>query len=245
MTVQDAEPADEHWLGRLLAGFDDDRVAAVCGQQIVPHDPDKNPVAWFRPVDPPGIKRVSFPNVAAFEALPAAGKRALCSWDNVNALYRRDILERIPFRKTDFAEDALWAADALRAGYHLVYNTAARVRHYHFETPDLAFRRSFTEMYHEYKFFGLTPAPPKDGWTALLRTIRLLLKARTIGWGAKWKWLVYNRQQRKAVGRAVQAFTTALEKGEEQLDILHRQICKKPPQALKPAAMQATYEQQR
>src|ERR1700722_2461941 len=53
MTVQDAKAADEGWLQKLLDGFDAPDVAGVCGQQIVPHDPDKNPVEWFRPVAPP------------------------------------------------------------------------------------------------------------------------------------------------------------------------------------------------
>src|SRR2546426_188421 len=49
MTVQDARPTDERWLERMLMHFEDPLVAGVCGQQVVPHDLDKNPLQWFRP----------------------------------------------------------------------------------------------------------------------------------------------------------------------------------------------------
>jgi rhamnosyltransferase len=50
MTVQDAKPSSRFWLQQLMDGFLDDTVAGVCGQQIVPHHFDKNPVEWYRPV---------------------------------------------------------------------------------------------------------------------------------------------------------------------------------------------------
>lgn len=239
MTVQDAIPAGDTWLQRLLEGFDEENVAGVCGQQIVPHDADKNPIAWFRPVDAPAIKRFRYPTPALFDALSPDEKRTVCSWDNVNALYRKEVLERLPFRKTEFAEDALWAADALRAGYSLVYNTAARVAHYHYETPEFTLRRSFAEYYHYYKIFGTTPAPPAGEWMAVLRNIRVLLGERAIGWREKWEWLVYNHRMRKAIRQSVRSFMEALGKGEGELDQLHGSLCRRPPQAIKPLSKTA------
>ncbi|HVS95286.1 MAG TPA: glycosyltransferase family 2 protein [Puia sp.] len=236
MTVQDATPSGDGWLQSLLDGFDEDKVAAVCGLQIVPHDRDKNPIAWFRPVDPPGTKKYSFPSAAGFDALSPTEKRTVCRWDNVNAMYRKDILERLPFRKTEFAEDALWAADALRAGYSLVYQTAARVFHYHYETPGFTLRRSFAEYYHYYKIFGTIPDKPAGEWIQVLRNIRVLLKENSIGWRQKWDWLGYNRRQRKAIGKSIGSFRTALAKGERQLDEMYDRLCTTPPQAVKPAS---------
>jgi len=237
MTVQDATPADENWLNHLLAGFDDGNVAAVCGQQIVPHDRDKNPIAWFRPVDPAGIKKYAYPTPALFDALSPDQKRAVCRWDNVNAMYRKDVLEQLPFRKTEFAEDALWAADALRAGYSLVYNTAARVCHYHYETPEFTLRRSLAEYYHYYKIFGTIPPSPAGEWISLVRNSRVLLKEKTIGWREKWEWLRFNSRERKATRQSIRLFMDALAKGEGQLDRLHGQLCGTPPQALKPGSV--------
>lgn len=95
LTVGDAQPANEFWIEGLLKGFTDDAVAAVCGQQIVPHHNDKNPVDWFRPVSEPAIKRWQFTR-EAFEALDPKMKKAVCSWDDVTAMYRRSILSALP-----------------------------------------------------------------------------------------------------------------------------------------------------
>lgn len=49
MTVQDATPATDNWIELMLKHFEDPEVAGVCGQQIVAHDKEKNPLQWFRP----------------------------------------------------------------------------------------------------------------------------------------------------------------------------------------------------
>lgn len=237
MTVQDAEAADEAWLEKLLDGFDGPDVAGVCGQQIVPHNPDKNPVEWFRPVSPPTVRRYRFEDPADFDVLPPEEKRRICGWDNVNAMYRREILLRVPFRAAAFAEDAMWAKDALLSGYTIVYNTAARVWHYHFETPDFAFRRYFTVSYHFYRIFGLRPTPARNGVIPLLRTVRLLLKAKGMGMKDRYKWLLYNYRWSKAVNRSVKIFNKALGAGAKELDRVHADICGAPPQAVKPSTV--------
>ncbi|HMI62056.1 MAG TPA: glycosyltransferase family 2 protein [Puia sp.] len=234
MTVQDAEPDSRFWLQNLLDGFDDEKVAGVCGQQIVPHDPENNPVDWFRPVSAPDKKKFFFDRPADFEALTAAEQRNICRWDDVNAMYRRDVLLSLPFRFTSFAEDALWARDALMAGYAIVYNTAARVKHYHFETPEYAFRRSFTVYYHMYIYFSERPSRVDNGLIMLLRNSKLLLKESRIGWPDKWKWLLFNYRQRTAINKAIDIFNDALAKGRTELDCKHNEICRTPPQALKP-----------
>jgi rhamnosyltransferase len=234
MTVQDAEPENEYWLQTLLDGFDEDNVAGVCGQQIVPHDNDKNPVDWFRPISPPGREKYLFANAEEYKKLTSAEKRNVCRWDNVNAAYRRDILTGLPFRKTSFAEDALWAQDALLAGYAIVYNMAARVKHYHFETPDYTFRRIFTVYYHVFKSFGVKPSYNGNELISMLKNGKLLWQEKELGWGAKWKWLLYNIRLRKAVRKATHTFNRALENGEKTLDEKQLQINAVVPQAIKP-----------
>jgi rhamnosyltransferase len=237
MTVQDAKAADESWLQKLLDGFDTPDVAGVCGQQIVPHDPDKNPAEWFRPVSPPTVTKYRFPAAADFDRLSPEEKRRVCGWDNVNAMYRKDLLLRVPFRAVSFAEDALWAKDALLSGYSIVYNTAARVLHYHFETPDFAFRRYFTVSYHFYRIFGLRPSPAGGGLLPMLRCARLLLKAEDIPLKDKYKWFLYNYRWSKAINRSVKIFNRALSAGAKELDSVHADICGIPPQAVKPSSV--------
>lgn len=237
MTVQDAKAADEGWLQKLLDGFDASDVAGVCGTQIVPHDPDKNPALWFRPVSPPAVLKFRFEDVAEFDRLSPEEKRRICGWDNVNAMYRREALMKVPFRIVGFAEDAMWAKDALLSGYAIVYNTGARVMHYHFETPDFAFRRYFTVSYHFHRIFGLRPAPADMGLMPMLRTLRLLLRAEGVPMKVKYRWLIYNYRWLKALNRAVTIFNKALGEGVAELDRVHAEICSVPPQALKPSSI--------
>ncbi|MEO7684325.1 MAG: glycosyltransferase, partial [Gemmatimonadaceae bacterium] len=103
-TVGDARPADTRWIARLLEGVTDDDIVGVCGAQIVPHERDANPVEWFRPVSEPTLRRFQFSSAEEFDRLSAAEKLAACGWDDVTALYRREVLLRIPFRRTTFAE---------------------------------------------------------------------------------------------------------------------------------------------
>jgi rhamnosyltransferase len=230
MTVQDAEPESERWLNLLLDGFIDDSVAGVCGQQIVPHDPDKNPIAWFRPVNVPQMKKFFYGSSEQFHALSPQIKREVCRWDDVNAAYRRDILLKVPFQKVLFAEDALWASDVLAAGYSIVYYPQARVKHYHLETPDYTFRRIFTESYHFYKFFGLKPQFVANGLKQVLQNIKVLIQATTITPGKKIEWLLFNYRQRKAINLAVALFYKMLAKGLQQLDQKHFELCGRAPQ---------------
>lgn len=230
MTVQDAEPSDQLWLEHLLRGFDDDNVAGVCGQQIVPHDIEKNPIDWFRPVSQPGILKYKFTE-QEFDIFSAEEKKRICSWDDVTAMYRRDVLLKVPFRPVSFAEDALWARDVLKAGYAIVYNTYAKVNHYHHQVPEYTFLRSFTVFYHFYKFFGLKPKLKDNEVLTIIRNAKLLLMEPKINWADKLKWLVFNYRMRLSIKRAVNLFNQMLELGEEKLDNKHFEICGIPPQS--------------
>lgn len=161
MTVQDALPADDRWLETMLHHFDDPSVMGVCGKQIVPHDTDKNPLQWHRPVTAARVTRRHYPDPAAYRALSMRERLAASGWDDVTAMYRRSALLELPFRTTMFGEDFLWASDALASGWALVHDDNARVRHYHHQIFDYRFRRSLTIYWHQFKWFGCfqRPAP--------------------------------------------------------------------------------------
>jgi rhamnosyltransferase len=228
LTVGDARAVDDRWIEQLLAPLDDPTVVAVCGSQVVAHAADTNPVEWFRPVDEPRPTRVQFADAAAFDALTPADKTRACGWDDVTALYRRDILLEIPFRRTSYSEDALWARDALRAGHALVYQPAARVYHYHREDADFAFRRALTTMYFRYRAFSLVyDVPPRT--MPMLRALRVLLRTPGLRWHDRWAWARYNALSQRAVRRAVREFRHALARGSDALDALHERHCGRPP----------------
>lgn len=239
LTVGDAVAYDNLWIQNLLDGFDGPQVAGVCGSQICPHDRDKNPLEWYRPVGPRLKKKFHYPD-GAFQKLSAAEKLAACGWDDVNAMYRRDLKEKIPFRFTSFAEDAIWAKDALGAGYAIVYNSAARVYHYHLEDKDFIFKRTLTTIYMRYKHFGFV-YPTENGkknYRAALSRYKQIFTAKPLTLKEKLGWLNYNKTYRLAVKEAHRTFQEALQKGEEALDKVHEKYCGKPPIPLKQSVPQ-------
>jgi rhamnosyltransferase len=233
MTVQDALPTDDRWLEKLLSGFENGTIAGVCGQQVVPHDPAMNPVQWFRPISAAERFTYAFPDPQSFNSLPAGTKKAICSWDNVNAMYRRDILAKVPFRKATFGEDQQWAQDAVLAGYGIAYNYEARVYHYHHENPTYSYKRAFTELYYAYRLFGMKPVAVSR-LRPMLRTVKILVREKSIGLKQKFRWLRYNYGLNSAYRRAVREFEVSLARGESSLDSRHTQLCGVAPQAPKP-----------
>lgn len=224
LTVQDAWPANEYWLENMLKGFQEDNVVAVCGQQVVPHEPDKNPVQWFRPYTTPEIVVYSIKK-EVYEAMSPGEKQAICCWDDVTAMYKRDALLSLPFRKTPFAEDAWWANDALLAGYTIAYNYNARVYHYHHEDMETAFKRYYAEIISTYKIFSLLPPKPKFKIQYYVGLLKSLYIANGLSLADKIKWWKYNVNLQKSYAKAAQFFYKMYAKGEDELYNSYYQIC--------------------
>ncbi len=233
MTVQDAKPASDVWLQQMLDGLIDNNVVAVCGQQMVPHHHDKNPVEWYRPISLARLKKIHFPNPGDFKKLSPQEQLSFCRWDDVNTMYRKDILMELPFRRTDFAEDVLWAKDALLKGYAIVFNPVARVEHYHHENYNFAFRRNFIVQYHLYKYFGTVPGK-LDLSIRMLKILKLLMREKMFTVREKWNWLEYNYKTLLAIEKSNKAILKAISTGgEAQLENLYHEVCSIIPQALK------------
>lgn len=227
-TVGDARPVDKYWVENLMKSFEDERVAGVCGQQIVPHHANNNPLQWFRPISKPLITRYEFPDSAAFHNLTPKEQKGICSFDNVAAAYRKKILLQNPFEKTNFAEDMIWAKSVLLKGYALVYNEKARVYHYHLEDPEYKFKRVFTAQYIVFKLFGFLQPVQSLDVKDYLRMIKTLLLEKEIG-GLKRRlaWIKYNRQLNHSAVSALREFRKALQNGEAELDKKHVELCGK------------------
>jgi len=228
LTVGDAKPCNNTWIEELLKGFVDEEVAGVCGQQVVPHDLDKNPVEWFRPLSKPGIIRYQFSN-EAFEMLSPQEKKRICGWDDVTAMYRKSVLDKISFRATSFAEDAQWAKDVLIKGYAIVYNFNSRVYHYHIEDAIFTYKRTFTVLYHMHKIFGFVPDEPLNSFKEKLKIFKRLLFEEKLRLADKLKWFKYNLECKRNGSKAVKDFLLAREKGNEILESIHNQIVATPP----------------
>lgn len=230
MTVQDAKAANEVWLEELLKGFDvTTNVAGVCGMQIVPHETDKNPVEWFRPQSESKVRVYRYDEAQAFDNLTPEEKKNAASWDDVTAMYKKVLLQQLPFEKITYGEDAVWATAALRKGYALAYNPAARVYHYHHENEDYTFKRVLTTSYLRYRLFGVKPVSRQYSLVDNLRLVKTIWTSGPMNNIEKVKWLRYNLSQRKAMQKAFEVFTEALKKGERELENVHEKFCGKPP----------------
>ena len=137
-TSQDAVAADDDWLTRLAAAARrSPDVAGAYGRQL-PHPGARPPEVFFLdfmygPTE--RTQRLDDGDELTYETT---------LFSNVNAAIPRAVLERFPFRADlTMSEDQEWSRRALRAGYALVYEPRAAVRHSHPYTVASAFRRFF------------------------------------------------------------------------------------------------------
>jgi len=137
-TSQDAVADDAHWLASLAeAARSDPQVAGVYGRQLPQHDarPPERFFLEFMYGPEPRVQRLGDGEEVTFETT---------LFSNVNAAIPRWALERFPFRDDlTMSEDQEWSRRALRAGFSLVYEPKAAVRHSHAYTIRSAFRRFF------------------------------------------------------------------------------------------------------
>lgn len=233
MTVGDGRAYDSTVLARLLAGFDNDRVAGVCGHQAVPHDPDKNPVEWFRPQSEPRRRTFSFSSTEEFDGLTPEKKKQAASWDDVIAMYRTSVLrDQIPYREITYGEDPMWAVDALKAGHTLVYDPSARVYHYHLENSEVTYRRAITMLCLRKWLFGFVPPVPRQSVRSKISIIRVLLRTPGLTLREKWNWYRFNQGTHRALVDAVTDFLAAERQGDENVRQLHDRCAGKPFKAL-------------
>jgi rhamnosyltransferase len=129
---QDALPADENWLRNLIQPMEDDLAVAGTFSRHIPR-PDASPslvrqltTMW----QTGGAERL----VKAMPDDPEVYERDkffYIYFSNTSSAIRRDVWEKIPFRRLDFAEDADWADRVLRAGYKIVFEPSSIVLHSH------------------------------------------------------------------------------------------------------------------
>jgi glycosyltransferase involved in cell wall biosynthesis len=158
--TQDAVPADEHWLFRLLCGFEaGEDVGLVFGPYRA------------RPDARLMVRRELDEWFASLSALPQRGvgdrldvRRSF--FTDANGCVARAAWERVPFRPVAYAEDRLLARDMLAAGFAKVFRPDAAVIHSHSYKPLEQFRRSFDE-WRALREVGAIEAPPAL-WPAAL-----------------------------------------------------------------------------
>ncbi len=138
MMTQDAIPADEYLVERLLAGLRDERTAVAYARQLPGRDSGEIE-RYTR-----GFNYSEQSEVKTKADLPRLGiKTFFCS--NVCAAYKREVFDALGgfVNRAVFNEDMLYAAVAVNADYHIAYVAEARVYHSHNYTYRQQFHRNF------------------------------------------------------------------------------------------------------
>lgn len=229
-TVQDAELASVDHLEKMISHFQDEDVQGVVGIQGYPHRSYANPALWFKQFDEPLTETRHFPN-NAFEMLTANEQFELSNWDNVNAMYRKSALIKIPFVQTNFSEDWVWANQSLKAGMKLLRDPSILVWHYHHMTFDYTLRSKFIVNYYFNIFFNHVPQFPLSLMPLFRRTNTLLFKRKSIKIKDRVSWVFHNCQYFVANFISIILFRLfyffAKHRG---LDCLYRYLCRSIPQ---------------
>jgi glycosyltransferase involved in cell wall biosynthesis len=145
--TQDATPADDRWLARLMEAFGlADDVGIVFGPYRP--RPGSSPMVrreladWFGSFSPDGAPRVDQPGEQPDSRSDADRRRF---FTDANGCVARRAWEQVPFRAVSYAEDQMLASDMLSAGWAKAYHPAAAVIHSHDYPPGRLLRRSFDE----------------------------------------------------------------------------------------------------
>ena len=230
LTVQDSWQKDNTNLEKMRQHFDDPMVAGVCGVQGIPAGPEFDPVHGHAPIDDPSVQWIHFPDEESFEARNPQQQATVCAWDDVNAMYRKDALEKFPFPETDFAEDIAWAKAALRNGMILVKDSGAVVYHYHYRSFSYALKINLTYHYHVYRLFHLHPSYPPV-LTNIVKAAYRVTRSDTTKWSRKFQWLFHHVGAETGSWYAAFLFRMALrKKGGNKLADLYQYYCKTVPQ---------------
>lgn len=136
--TQDAVPADEYLIERLVEGFEEERVGAVYARQL-PAEDCQLIECYTRGFNYPKTSRLK-----SAEDLPVLGiKTYFCS--NVCAAYRRDVYVQMGgfVKKTIFNEDMILAGKMIQNGWSIYYAADAKVIHSHNYNCRQQFHRNF------------------------------------------------------------------------------------------------------
>jgi rhamnosyltransferase len=161
LTVQDARPVDDAWLGNLLAPLRDEAgVAGVFARQTPRRE--ASPVVrrqlerWMASTT---TARVSATTPEVFAAQLPHERLNACAFDNVCSAIRRQVWESIPFQPTPIAEDLEWGRNVLLAGHRLAFAPLSAVEHSHDRSAWYEFKRTWVLHQQLHRLFGLRAIP--------------------------------------------------------------------------------------
>jgi rhamnosyltransferase len=185
-TSQDAFAEDETWLAALVAPLRSaDDVAGVYGRHVALETaaPPERYYWDFLYGPDPRTQRVGSPEEVNFETT---------HFSNVNSAIPKALLREFPFAEDlIMSEDHEWSRRVLLAGYAIVYEPRAVVRHSHAYSIGGAFRRFFDSgVTADQSFLGDTPEA-----RAVMRRASVRYATGELAWlwrTGKRRWIPYS-----------------------------------------------------
>jgi len=130
----DAIPYNNNWMKKMIDNFKNDKGLAGAYSRHLPHADASivTKVRVNRIFTSSGNRRESRINrIEDYNKLTPKEKHCFCNFESVSSCLRRDVWEKIPFPKSDFAEDLRWSKSVIAAGYKIVYEPDSVVYHSH------------------------------------------------------------------------------------------------------------------
>lgn len=157
--TQDATPMNEYWLKHLVEPLKrNEKVAGAFSKQV----PRKEcPLMERRQILQTELVSGDQERINSAMDNPEYEKNPYryIWFSNTSSSIRREVWEKIPFRRLDFAEDQDWAKRVLEAGYHTVYVPTSVVIHSHHYGPLKNFRRHYEHAKAMKELFGKNEFP--------------------------------------------------------------------------------------
>jgi rhamnosyltransferase len=167
--VQDAIPADHHWLANLVAACDQPRVAGAYSRQIP--RPESTPITRYLTVgttpNTPRPERKALPPGKQLSELSPPNQFHLALFQNASSCIRRSVWQEHPFAVVPYGEDMEWGKRAIESGLALVYEPSSAVYHSHDRSPYYALKRAYADHYQAAELFGWIMIP------SLVRALRV------------------------------------------------------------------------
>ncbi len=161
LATQDARPADDQWMQRLVDCFADPKVAGAYSRQVP--RPDANPFirhrleGWAATAGTP--REQSVHSQGEFDALSPLDKLGRAAFDNVSSSVRRSVALEIPFHERRFGEDLDWGLRVLLAGYKIIFEPRSRVIHSHNNSIWYEAKRVYLDHQNLHRLFGVHTIP--------------------------------------------------------------------------------------
>jgi glycosyltransferase involved in cell wall biosynthesis len=158
-TVQDAIPAGNYWLYKLVFPLYEGKVSAVSARQIPRSDADLFAVWSYYNHNIEYLRsdkdRISASVPEAFDALSIQKKRSLAGLDNVCLCISKEIIREYQFR-SDYAEDLELGVRLLKNDHELMFQSSNAVIHSHNRDAGYYLKRSYMDTVSLSEILNIT-----------------------------------------------------------------------------------------